>query len=89
MLRIKTKKVEDSFETHYKRVKRKEKLYKSIEKMGGGESTSSGSDKKSGSMTKSAASRIQSAGARNPESATHQSGFDSRAQSAVDKNAKR
>jgi hypothetical protein len=36
-------------------------------------------------MDKEAASRIQSAAARDPESDTAQSGFDSRAQSAADR----
>ncbi|WP_201294727.1 MULTISPECIES: hypothetical protein [unclassified Nocardiopsis] len=36
-------------------------------------------------MDKDAAARIQSAAARDPESDTAQSGFDSRAQSAADR----
>ena len=37
-------------------------------------------------MTPGDASRIQSSGAKNPESATHQSGFDVRAQATGAKN---
>ncbi|WP_171064136.1 hypothetical protein [Actinomadura soli] len=36
-------------------------------------------------MDKDAAARIQSAGARNPDSPTAASGFDSRAQSSADR----
>jgi len=39
-------------------------------------------------MTAKAASNIQSSGAKNPSGATHQSGFDARAQAAAAKNAK-
>jgi hypothetical protein len=52
---------------------------------GGGSSKGGGSGKSSSPMSKSAASRIQSVGDRNPESKTAQSGFAQRAQSAADR----
>jgi hypothetical protein len=55
---------------------------------GSSSSGKSGGSKSGGSqMTKEDASRIQSAGARDSSSPTAQSGFDSRAQSAGDRNA--
>ncbi|GAB2451769.1 hypothetical protein [Nocardia tengchongensis] len=49
----------------------------------------SGSHASGGKMTASRAPAIQSAGARNPSSATATSGFASRAQSAAATNASR
>lgn len=60
--------------------------------MGGGDSKENGASQEESfttkavkSMTKEAASRIQSSGAKNPTGQTHESGFDRRAQSTADK----